>query len=371
MGFIKRSLRMAFTLTMVATLVAMTAGVASAAGPKAKASYNSVPTNVPGNMPSQPFQAQQTSEFGDSVALAGSLRKADSVDVVMSSWGCQTGTWNAGDCATKQGRDLLSPDHAEPLRGRCDHGRAGRRAPDHRRKTFAIPFRPSADAVKCTAARAGGTARPTRSATAASLPKISFDLDGTVLPTNVIWTVAFNTSGYGASPMGYTTACAVSAAGCGYDSLNVGVQSFVGQPSAGTDVDPAGVVLSSTTPGVYCDGGAGGAGTLRLDTGCWTGFTPLATIRTKQPLAPPAPAPREPARIRVGSPDSDASHHGSSHARWVFIPGTSDSVAIRLPMGSAVAGGPSAQAVCDRTDSDPPGSPFASSSPSPQPLMAA
>ncbi len=72
MGSIKRSLRMAFTLTMVATLVAMTAGVASAAGPNAKASYNSVPTNVPGNMPSQPFQAQQTSEFGDLVALAGS-----------------------------------------------------------------------------------------------------------------------------------------------------------------------------------------------------------------------------------------------------------------------------------------------------------
>ena len=49
MGFINRSLRMGFMLTMVATLVVMTAGVASAAGPNAKAAYNSVPTNLPGN----------------------------------------------------------------------------------------------------------------------------------------------------------------------------------------------------------------------------------------------------------------------------------------------------------------------------------
>ena len=278
MGSIKRSLRMAFTLTMVATLVVMTAGVASAAGPNAKASYNSVPTNVPGNMPSQPFQAQQTSEFGDSVALAGSLRKADSVDVFMSSWGCQTGTWNAGDCATKKGATFSHPITLTLYAVDATTGEPAA-ALLTKTQTFAIPFRPSADAVKCTDGRWYSTSD--KICYSGFATKISFDLDGTVLPTNVIWTVAFNTSGYGASPMGYTTTCALSAAGCGYDSLNVGAQSFVGQPSVGTDVDPDGVVLSSTTPGVYCDGGAGGTGTLRLDTGCWTGFTPLATIRTK------------------------------------------------------------------------------------------
>jgi hypothetical protein len=112
--------------------------------------------------------------------------------------------------------------------------------------------------------------------------KITFALDHTVvLPNNVIWTVAYNTSGYGTQPLGYTTVCALSTAGCGYDSLNVGTQSFNGQPSVGIDVDPAGAVLSSANPGSYCDGGTGGVGSLRLDTLCWTGFRPLATIRTR------------------------------------------------------------------------------------------
>lgn len=278
MGSIMRSLRIAFTLTMVATLVVMTAGVASAAGPNAKASYNSVPTNLPGNMPSQAFQAQQTSEFGDSVQLAGSLRKAESVDVVMSSWGCQTGTWNAGDCATKKGATF---SHPITLNLYAVDETTGEPAALllTKTQTFAIPFRPSADSVKCIDGKWYSTADKTCYSGFAT--KISFALDGTVLPTGVIWTVAFNTSGYGASPIGYSTACATSAAGCGYDSLNVGVQTFPGQPSAGIDVDANDAVLSSVTPGAYCDGGIGGVGTLRLDTGCWTGYTPLATIRTK------------------------------------------------------------------------------------------
>ncbi len=281
MGSIKRSLRIASTLTMIAALVAMTAGVASAAGPKEKVVYNSVPGNVPGNVPSQPFQAQQTSEFGDSVKLASGPRKAGSIDIVMSSWGCQTGSWDAGDCATATGATF---SHPITLNLYAVDGTSGQPIGSPvvtKTQAFAIPFRPSADSVNCTGVNAGKWHSTADAACYNGFAtKITFNLDGTLLPRDLIWTVAFNTSGYGASPMGYTTACAVSAAGCGYDSLNVGAQTFVGQPSAGTDVDPDGVVLSSATPTVYCDGGTGGVGTLRLDSGCWTGFTPLATIRT-------------------------------------------------------------------------------------------
>jgi hypothetical protein len=280
MGSVKRSLRMAFTLTMVATLVVMTAGVASAAGPKPKVTYNSVRNNLPGNMPSQAFQAQQTSEFGDSVTLAAGPRNADSVDVVMSSWGCQTGTWNGGDCFTTPGASF---SHAITI-NLYSVNEAGE--PDSlvttETSTFDIPYRPSSDSVKCTGDNAGKWySKADKSCYSGFATKITFNLDGTTLATNLIWTVAFNTSGYGAQPIGYETECAASVAGCPYDSLNVGVMSFAGQPSAGTDVDPNGAVLSSVTPGAYCDLGAGGTGDLRLDNPCWTGYRPLATIRTR------------------------------------------------------------------------------------------
>ena len=283
MGSIKRSLRMAFTVTMVATLVVMTAGVASAAGPKAKVTYNSVRNNLPGNMPSQAFQAQQTSEFGDSVALAAGPRNADSVDVVMSSWGCQTGTWNGGDCVTTPDATFSHPITLNLYAVDGTSGEPAGPALVTKTQTFAIPFRPSADSVKCTGSDLGKWySKADKTCYSGFATTITFSgLSGTVLPTNVIWTVAFNTSGFGADPIGYDTTCAASVAGCPYDSLNVGVMSFAGQPSLGTDVDPNGAVLSSITPTAYCDGGTGGTGALRLDTPCWTGYRPLATIRTK------------------------------------------------------------------------------------------
>jgi hypothetical protein len=280
---IQRTLRIAVTAAMVVTLVVMTAGLASAATPKPKVTYNSVPTSLPGNVPSQPFQAQQTSEFGDSVMLATGPRHADSVTVVMSSWGCQSGTWNGGDCVTASGANFTHPITVN-LYSVLPSGQPGTLLAS-RTQSFAIPFRPSADATNCTGADAGKWHSTADNACYNGFAtKLTFNFLGSItLPADrhVIWTVAFNTSGYGAFPLGYGTTCAQSAAGCGYDSLNVGVQTFTGQPSAGTDVDPSGAVLNSATAAVYCDGGTGGTGTLRLDSPCWTGYTPLATIRTK------------------------------------------------------------------------------------------
>ncbi len=281
MGSIQRNLRVAFTLAIVATLTAMTAGLASAAAP-AKVAYNSVPDPLPGNVVSQAFQATQTSEFGDSVGLPGGpgSRKATSVEVVMSSWGCESGTWQGG-CVTSEGATFSHPITlnlyaVDPLTGEP----AALLLTETR--TFDIPLRPSADPVNCSAAPSKWYSVADGVCYNGFATTIAFPFaDKVSLPSNVIWTVAFNTSGYGSAPMGYSTTCAQSAAGCGYDSLNVGAEAFVGQPSKGTDTDPNGAVLNSATAGQYCDGGVGGTGFLRLDTGCWAGFTPLATIRTK------------------------------------------------------------------------------------------
>lgn len=279
MRTIQRSLRIAIVAAIVVTLAAMTTGVAAAAGPKGNATYNSVPDDLPGNVISQAFQATQTSEFGDSVTLGNGGRKAKSVDVVLSSWGCQSGQWTSGDCATTPGATFWHPITLNLYSVDAVTGE-----PDHllltKTQTFAIPFRPSTDA-RCTGGRWHSTADNACYNGLATI--IAFKLSGNVtLPDDVIWTVAFNTSGFGAAPMGYTTECFLSVAGCGYDSLNVGAESFAGQPSRGTDSDPNGAVLDSATPAQYCDLGAGGSGYLRIDTapGCWTDYRPLATIRT-------------------------------------------------------------------------------------------
>jgi len=81
---------------------------------------------------------------------------------------------------------------------------------------------------------------------------------GTILPSPVIWTIAFNTTNA---------------------SLNVGVFSFTGSPFIGTDIDPNGTFLNSVPGATYCENGAGGTGSLRLDTSCWTNFRPLGEVR--------------------------------------------------------------------------------------------
>jgi hypothetical protein len=83
----------------------------------------------------------------------------------------------------------------------------------------------------------------------------------------VIWTVAFNTSTAGYTPIApVNPPC--GAGGCPYDSLNVGAQTFSGAPYAGTDVN-ADQAFGSFGPG----------GLLAVDVG-WTPYKPLGAITT-------------------------------------------------------------------------------------------
>ncbi|MBI2776634.1 MAG: right-handed parallel beta-helix repeat-containing protein [Chloroflexi bacterium] len=262
------------TVALLAGLLPGATGIALAVTPSATV-YDAIPAALPGNVVSLGFEATSTSEFGDLVRLAPGPRQADSVDVVMSSWGCETGAWSTADCVTTPGATFSHPitlniyatDTAgeptgSPIVSETD--------------TFAIPYRPSPDTINCT----GGRWYDTGSSTCFNglATTITFNLAGETLPSELIWTVAYNTTNYGAAPIG-TADCGSN---CGYDSLNVGAESFGGSPSPGTDIDPDGAVLSSTWAGAYCDGGTGGTGSLRLDTGtdCWTDYRPLARIKT-------------------------------------------------------------------------------------------
>ncbi|UXY28755.1 hypothetical protein [Streptomyces sp. HUAS TT20] len=248
--------------------------------------YSAIPTNFPAceGPPSLGYEATGTSEFGDEVGLSqtGNL---SSLRVDFQSFACSvSGHWFSGDCVTTPGATFTHPitaniyavDNSGPVP-----------APGALlatvTQTQTIPYRPSADPA-CTGTDAGKWLNPSTNQCVNSISApLTFSFPaGTALPSQVIWTVAFNTTHYGANPIGEGAPCFSTSQGCPYDSLNVGAETYPGSPYVGTDVDPNGAFLNSVIPSTYCDGGAGGTGTLRLDTAptdCWADFKPLGEVR--------------------------------------------------------------------------------------------
>ncbi len=263
-------------LALVSATLALAPSSAAAAG--GTTVYGSIPATLPGNVPSVGYEATSTSELGDLVQVGPGPRHLTTVDVVLSSWGCEDGSWVGGDCATTPGATF---SHALTLNVyEVGPGNTVGSLIASKPSTFDIPYRPSADIANCGDGRWwDGSACYNGFAVPVTW---DFSGDGITLPSQVIWTVAYNTTNHGAAPIGTGAACYTEPGGCGYDSLNVGVETFPGAPFAGIDVDPDGAFLSSTWGGAYCDDGVGGTGFLREDTaaGCWTDYKPLAAIHT-------------------------------------------------------------------------------------------
>ena len=77
-------------------LGSMMAVTACNAAAFAEVIYNSIPAGtLAANYTSQPYQAQQVSEFGDRVSFGGSARQLSSASVTMSMWG-RYEDWNVG-----------------------------------------------------------------------------------------------------------------------------------------------------------------------------------------------------------------------------------------------------------------------------------
>jgi hypothetical protein len=242
--------------------------------------YKDIPAPLPGNVASLGYEATSAAEFGDRIAFAGSARLALSATVTMSSWGCQSGSWFANNCLTTPGATFSHPitlniysvgvgNQVGALLGSVT-------------QTFAIPFRPSAD-IHCTGGRwydAGSGSCFNGKAT-----NITFNLSSLslTLPNQVIFGVAYNTSHYGAAPIGEGPACYTSSGGCGYDSLNVGVVDPAATLTVGSNPAPDDAYFNTLFAPFYCDSGAGGVGVFRLDAGCWTGQKPSVQFTAAKP----------------------------------------------------------------------------------------
>jgi hypothetical protein len=269
---------MKHTFARLATLCALAAGsltglTALSSSPAGAAPspvlYNSTVSPLPGNLVSQSFEATQTSELGDAITLASGPALVSNVVVTMSSWGCQTGHWDNDTCSTTPGSTFSTPITLN-LFALGANGAVG--APlASVTQTFNIPFRPSADNVHCTAA-AGKLGEWYDAANASCFNgfanNITFDLSSLHLtvPSSFIYGVQYNTSDYGPSPYGDATACHATTAGCGYDSLNVGLTSDTPDVTVGSDVFPGKLYQDTKYAPYWCDNGAAGTGVFRLDS---------------------------------------------------------------------------------------------------------
>lgn len=232
--------------------------------------YNSIPSPLPGNVPSIAFESQSVSEFGDRVQFsAGSGRNLVTVEQIMSSWACESGFYANNNCVTTPGATFSHPITLNIYNVGAT-GAVGSLIKTVT-QTFAIPYRPSADNANCTGSNAGKWFDGTACRNGLATP-ITFNVGGLIVPDEVIYGIAFNTTSFGYQPIG-AKPCSATEAGCGYDSLNVGLGGTT-PPLVGVNPDPTDVYWNTKIAGNYCDGGTGGVGIFRRDGSCWTGFQP-------------------------------------------------------------------------------------------------
>ncbi len=259
---INRLLLGALALGMLAIMGVNPASASTSSSGGASAVYNAIPSKLPGSVPSQGFECCQTNEFGDEVGLGGAARTLQSMSAVLVSWGCESGHWDSGDCSTTSGATFNVPltftIYAD------NNGTAGD-VLARQTQTVNVPYRPSASPI-CGDGRWYNSKDHTCYNGFAQTIKMTFSGVGAALPSQVIWSVAYNTTHAGYSPIGEAAPCFTSSGGCGYDSLNVGAWSAPNAPYSGTDINEDQAFLCRTL------------GVCSMENG-WTGYRPLGAIR--------------------------------------------------------------------------------------------
>jgi hypothetical protein len=248
-------------LTMAAFALVAVFAVSSAAA--SEVVYNDFPASKPGNVVSLGFEATQTSSFGGQVEFGGTARNNPTISVMMSSWACQSGTWNEKTCETAAGAKFELP--IEFSVNAVGPGNSVGELLGHGSKVFKIPYRPSYS-PKCFSTNVGSWYHKGECLNGKAV-KISLPLKIANLPSKAIVTISYNTSDYGATPQ-RPQACNSEPQGCPYDALNVGVQDGFANPSG-------------TPPTI----GAFPAPDIAYTNGEpeeeWTGFQPLFQVKAK------------------------------------------------------------------------------------------
>jgi hypothetical protein len=207
--------------TALAAMSAFAIGTASAGA--SEVVYSNVPNSLPGNFASVGAEAYAYAEFGGQMELAGTARNKPTIEVVMSTWGCQFGEWfNKGTCETPQPAKKFKWPLTVSLYEVGEKNARGEKLGTVT-KSFAMPYRPSDDLAHCPSGEQWYDA-----ASATCFHGFAFTVKFPPIkvlriPKHVIVGVSYNTSHYGPVPAGEATACYTKSSGCYYDSLNVGL----------------------------------------------------------------------------------------------------------------------------------------------------
>ena len=277
-------------LALVATLL-----LGAATAQKTSVAYNSIPKPLPGNVASVGPEAYAFIELGDGLGTYGNIAPLTStigdVTVVLSSWACQSGSWQANCVSGKNAsfnQDITFNLYA--VSGNFQTGGpyvVGAQLGSIT-QTFSIPYRPSATPNKCANAGQWYSNKEKTCYNGIAVPvTMDFSSLDISMPANgaVVVTVAYNTTDYGPNPMGQQ-ACNTADGGCPYDSLNISTDTTNGSFPAnpGYSIDPNGVFVSPSLNYAQCPGTlALIPGSVQEDTGCWGGYHPqvMLTVNLK------------------------------------------------------------------------------------------
>lgn len=223
--------------------------------------FSNLPATMPANVPSLGVQAYSMPELGDQVRLeANTPRRAGSVTVLMSNWA----EWSSYPSLPSGG--FL---HAITLNIYRNAAQAAAHTPVRTlTQTFLIPWKPAHDPSCPGAAWKSPIDGLCYNGFAFT---ITFDVRpwNYNLPEKFIYGIAYNTESRGYNPL--------NVAGP-YNSLNVGFNATSG-PTVGVDVNSDALYWNTSIASWYTDGGAGGVGVFREDTG-WTPYVPSVKFST-------------------------------------------------------------------------------------------
>ncbi len=235
---------------------------ASKATATGNAIYDSIPSPLPRNLPSQPYEAQQAAEVGDHVSFAGANRSLSSVTVTMSTWARHSEYPSLPDSGWTHPLtfNLYQVDKSGPA------PKPGALIATLT-QVMNMPWRPESDPTCPNTGYGEGFGWRASNGICYNgfAFNVTFDFSSlnVTLPDEVIYGLAYNTQSYGYQPIGV---------GGPYNSLNFALNNL-SMPSVGLDVNPDDVFWNTKTANWYSDGGAGGVGVFRRDTG-WTPYIP-------------------------------------------------------------------------------------------------
>jgi hypothetical protein len=276
-------------LLVIVVAVTLLLSVATAQKIKPVTIYNTVPSSLPGNVASEGPEAYAFAELGDGIGFFASTGTIGKITVVMSSWACQSGTWQSG-CVTGKNaafnQDITFNLYA--VTGNIDTGYTVGERLSSITQTYAIPYRPSATPASCSDPSEWYNKKDKGCYHGIAVPiTVDFSSLAIPLPANgqLVITVAYNTTHYGPLPIGEGAACFTTQAGCPYDSLNISTDTTDGvyPTNPGYQLDHNGIFVNYTLPDNSCTKNIV-TGMVEQDTGtyinqpCWQGYHPELTV---------------------------------------------------------------------------------------------